>query len=265
MILFKRRYRDKSAVVDRLWYDGIPADAPQIARSFPNTPMIGGYTDGNFAWSSADWALFPRADHIKISAIPGSATAMDADVADCETGDYNPASAAAWVREKRQRGYDRPTIYCNLSTCPAVRIATGTLLLGTDYDLWVADWTGSPHQIVFPDGRKAASTQFSSPRGGFYDESATYDSGWPHRKAPDPQASAYRHVVPPGNTHSLDWVARQRNMANYDEIVTISKSNLNAENLAVLNAYLALDQTCKFAKIPDAGMPDGMVYYTKNP
>lgn len=264
MMWFKKKYRDKSAAVDRLWYDGVPADAGAIARAFPNTPMIGGYVDGNYAWSSADWSLFPHADHILITAIPGSGASLDADVCDCETGDYTPGLAALWAREKRSRGYDRPTIYCNLSTAPSVRVATGTLLLGVDYDLWIADWTGSPHQIVFPDGRKAASTQFSSPRGGFYDESATYDSGWPHRKAPAPKGP-YRHVVPPGNIHSLDWIAKSRNMANYDGIVTLSKANLNAENLAVFNAYLALDQTCKFAKIPDAGMPDGMVYYTENP
>ena len=163
-------------------YDGIAADAAAIAKAFPNAEMVGGYVDGKFVWGPAQWGLFPKAKKVLISAIPGSSEAMTADVADCETGDYTPVQAAAWAHAKRAAGYDRPTIYCSLDVTGAVRTATGSLLLGQDYDLWVAHYTGAAHEITFPDGKTAAATQYQS--FSFYDISAVYDSGWPHRKAP---------------------------------------------------------------------------------
>lgn len=247
----------------RTMYDGINSDAPAIARAFPTTPMVAGYIDGNFTWSQSDWNLFPHAVHVYITY---TASVDSGDVIDCESGDATPDQAAAWVRMRKSKGYYRPTIYCNLDTAPAVRQATGNMILGEDYDMWIAWYNGDPTQFVFSDGRKAVAKQYLSPAGGFYDKSSVYSSTWPTRTDPKPTAKGpYEHIVPAGNTHSLDWIAKQRNMKNYDEIVAVSKTKLNAVNMAVMNAYISLDNTCKNAKIDDATMPTGMRYWTENP
>jgi hypothetical protein len=67
---------------------------------------------------------------------------------------------------------------------PAVRQATGNLILGRDYDIWCADYTGSAHQVTAPGSPSAtcAATQYQSTSA--YDVSAVYDDGWPHRTPP---------------------------------------------------------------------------------
>lgn len=164
----------------RTMWDGIDTDAAGIARLSPQ--MVAYYVDGRFAWSQAEIALFPHASHVTISALGGDTAA---DVVDCEAGDTTPDSAAAWVRKRRAAGYHRPTVYCSRSVIPAVRKATGSLVLGRDYDIWCADYTGTAHQVTssVPGGVTAAcaATQYKSTPG--YDMSAVYDDGWPHRTA----------------------------------------------------------------------------------
>lgn len=248
-------------------YDGLNSDASAIARAFPNAKYVAGYVDGLYVWSSADWELFPHATHIRISAIPGSSTALTADVADCETGDYTPAQAAAWAVAKRKAGCFRPTIYCNLSTAPAVRAATGSLVLGVDYDMWLADYTGRPFEYTFSDGRKAVLTQFSD-AGGFYDESAVYDSGWPHRSAPKPPVPSgpVRHVVPKGNTMSFAALASSRNMRE-DSFLTEqagfhTSGHLSDAHYNVLATMKAAGDASNDAGLPRPALVQGTVYYT---
>ena len=64
-------------------YDGINSLAPGIAREFPNATRVAGYDNGRYAWTQADWDLFPHADHIHISV---TADANLGDVLDVETG-----------------------------------------------------------------------------------------------------------------------------------------------------------------------------------
>jgi hypothetical protein len=155
-------------------YDGIRADAPLIHSAFPAPAMVAGYLDGRYAWTTTEWGLFPHAVHVEIAVF--SAT-TGGDVIDCESGDATPAQAAAWVRKRKAAGYDRPTVYCSRSVVPAVRQATGTLALGRDYDIWVADYTNAAHQVA-----GCAATQYQNT--AHWDVSAVYDDGWPHRKAP---------------------------------------------------------------------------------
>lgn len=249
----------------RTMYDGLGRDAEAIAKAFPGAQLAAGYVDGLFVWSQAEWDLFPHAQHVRITAIPGSSAAMSADVADCETGDYTPDSAAAWAHAKRAAGYDRPTIYCNLSTSEAVRVATGSLVLGVDYDLWIADWTGSSHSIRFSDGRSAAATQFES--FSFYDISSVYNDAWPVRSShnpPPPPKGPFRHVVPAGNTESLYKVAQDRNMPDSDEIISLTEANLGSLNLTAFQGYLAYTEDALAANMPHPAMGEGLVYYTKN-
>lgn len=246
-------------------YDGIAGDAAAIARAFPTAPMVAGYDDGRFAWGTAEWNLFPHAFHIHIAVF---ASTNSGHVLDVETGDATPDQAAGWIRMRKAAGIERPTIYCNLSTAPAVRVATGSLILGQDYDMWVADYTGSPHEIVFPDGRKAAATQWQS--FSFYDASTVYDDAWPHVKSsgppppPPPNGPPFRQVVPAGNVATLEDIAIDRGWA-LDKLVAYSLPNLDPAHAAVLNTYLALFNACTAAPGTSKPVaPTGLVYYTVN-
>jgi hypothetical protein len=165
----------------RLMFDGINSDASAIARNFPGAALVAGYIDGLFQWGQADWNLFPHAVHVQIAI---SASSNAGDVIDCENGDATPVQAASWVRKRKAAGYYRPTIYCNMSTVQAVRQATGNLILGRDYDIWIADYDGSQSDVY----KGAAAKQYLSEAD--WDFSVVYDSGWPHRTAPKPPAPA---------------------------------------------------------------------------
>jgi hypothetical protein len=169
----------------RLMYDGVRSLAAGIHHSFPNAAMVAGYDNGLYAWTTAEWNLFPHAVKVHISI---TASANTGDVLDVEQGDATPAQAKAWIEMRKRAGLYRPTIYCSRSVIPAVRQATGNLVLGRDYDIWAADYTGQPHQVVAPGTPSAlcAATQYINTTG--YDASVVYDDGWPHRSAPKPPA-----------------------------------------------------------------------------
>lgn len=168
----------------RLMADGIGGsftDPQAIRDRFGPGVYAAGYIDGAFAWSADQWDLFDPARRIRIS-VTGEG---DWDAVDCETGDLTAAQAAAAVRRRRSEGYDRPTVYCGRAVIPEVRFATGDLVLGRDYDLWAADWTGQPHRVDAGGGLVCAVTQYVSDPA--FDLSAIYDPGWPHRTdAPPP-------------------------------------------------------------------------------
>lgn len=156
----------------RTMYDSVTArDIPASAG------MVGGYIDGKYAWSPADWARFDHADKVRIVI---SAKTNDGDVLDVEPGDATPAEAAGWIRMRHAAGYARPTIYTLLSWVDQVHAACK----GLDYDLWVAHYTGKPHTEA-----GAVATQYADPAtsGGHYDLSLVVDDAWPHRHvAPAP-------------------------------------------------------------------------------
>jgi fibronectin type III domain protein len=162
-------------------YDGINSDAAAIARKFPSAAMVAGYINGKFAWSQSDWNLFPHAKHVTISI---TASADAGDVLDVEAGNATPAETGGWIGKRKVSGLFRPSIYCSRSVIPAVRQGTGSYILGRDYDIWVADWTGSPHEVTAPGSPSAtcAATQYENTAS--YDVTAVYDTGWPHRGAP---------------------------------------------------------------------------------
>jgi hypothetical protein len=155
-------------------YDGISMDAAGIAKLNPK--YVAGYLDGAYAWTSAEWALFPNA--VKVQVVI-TASANEGDVLDVETGDASPDQTAGWIEMRKAAGYYRPTIYCNLSTVEAVRTGTGKYVLGTDYDLWVADYDDSTAQVY----AGAVAKQYKTTSG--YDANIVFDTSWPHRKAPE--------------------------------------------------------------------------------
>lgn len=178
---------------DVLMYDGINSLAAGIARQFPQAAKVAGYVGGLYAWSQADWDLFPHADKVRIAV---RASTDDGDVLDVEQGDATPDQAAGWIAMRHAAGLYRPTIYCSRLVIPAVRQRTGSYILGRDYDIWVADYTGQPHQVAAPGlpAAMCAATQYESTAD--WDASAVYDPGWPHRQPAQPAP-----VIPaPGGT-----------------------------------------------------------------
>lgn len=171
----------------RLMYDGINTLAAGIAATIPDAAMIAYYVDGNYAWNAAEIALFPHAVHVPIAV---HAATNNGVVLDVENGDALPQQAGEWIKMRKAAGVLRPTIYCSRDVIPAVRAGTGAYILGRDYDIWAADYTGSAHQVAAPGTPPAtcAATQYESTP--HYDISAVYDDAWPH-VAPSP---------PPGPT-----------------------------------------------------------------
>lgn len=167
----------------RTMYDGVSSLAAGIHKDFPAAEVVAGYVNGHYAWDANDWAYFPNAQHVLISV---DYTADVGDVIDCENGDATPAQAASWVKLRRAGGMYQPVVYTSLSNVAAVRDATGSLKLGTDYSIWVADWTGDPHQITESDGIKISATQWESTSD--WDISTIYDDPWPIRVNPTPGA-----------------------------------------------------------------------------
>jgi hypothetical protein len=184
-----------------LMYDGINSLAAGIARAFPGAAKVAGYVNGRYAWSQAEWALFPHADHVTISV---TASANAGDVLDVEQGDATPDQARGWIAMRKAAGLYRPTVYCSLSVVPAVRAATGSYILGRDYDIWVAKYDRSPSEPPAPGLPPArfAAKQYESDAD--WDISAVYDLEWPHRVPPGLPApgglSGTPHV-----TGNLSW------------------------------------------------------------
>lgn len=158
-----------------LMYDGVNSLAAGIAREFPAAAKVAGYVNGTYAWSQAEWNLFPHADHVTISV---TASADAGDVLDVEPGDATVSQFLGWIEMRKADGLFRPTGYCSLSFVAAVRAATKSLVLGRDYDIWDAHYDGS----TTPDFPLAVAKQYRSTAN--FDVSMVYDTGWPHRKPP---------------------------------------------------------------------------------
>jgi hypothetical protein len=158
--------------LSRTAYDGINTDAETIKKIIKPGDVVMYYIDGRYAWSAAEIALFPHNLHVTITVLGGNA-----DVADCETGDMTPEQAATWVVKRKAAGYDRPTIYRSLAGMPDIRKATGSLVMGKDWDAFVADYDRVPTQVY----AGAAAKQYKNTAG--YDVSEIYDDAWPHRSS----------------------------------------------------------------------------------
>ena len=131
---------------DSITPNRIPADAPIVASyvdgMWPNYPQLKG--------------THPNAIHVSIAVFPQD----DAMVLDIESGDATPAQAPAWVVRQRARGIE-PTVYCNVSTYPAVRQAFMDAKVALP-PWWAAKYTGQP---FMQSGSVATQYQDNSPMG----------------------------------------------------------------------------------------------------
>jgi len=172
-----------TAISYTLMRDGIATLAAGIARDFAGEPRVAGYADGPYAWSQAEWDLFPGVNHVKIAV---RASFNGGDVLDVEKGDATLHEAPGWIDMRHAAGLYRPTVYCSLSAVPAVRAATGHRILGRDYDIWVAEYTTRATPPAVPGLPPAGYAAWQRKSTGAWDESLVLDQGWPHRSPGHP-------------------------------------------------------------------------------
>lgn len=115
----------------RLLFDSVtPAAIP------PGAQMVGGYVNGAYTWSSADWNRFPGAEQVRINVTgdPSLGNALDV-----ETGDATPGQAPRWYDARHAAGIRNLAVYCNRATLPAVNAAMGA----RPFYRWIATLDGT--------------------------------------------------------------------------------------------------------------------------
>lgn len=137
-----------------------------------DTPVVAGYGDGRFQWSSAGWARFPNAVKLSIVCFPQSI----GDILDIETGCAAPADAPDWCDLFARPGRRAPSLYVNRSNWGTVRSAVGSRRV----DYWVAtlDGTQSIPGAVAVQYCGASDSNDPCRTSGHYDESVILDPAW---------------------------------------------------------------------------------------
>lgn len=85
---------------------------------------------------------------------------------------------------------------------------------------------------------------------------------WPRPAGAAP--GPYRHLIPAGFNHSIDWLAAARN-TTVDHLVARSLTYCNSAHQSIINAYMAMRAGLKAVGEPSPVLPEGFVYYTVNP
>jgi hypothetical protein len=127
-----------------------------------DTPVVAGYGDGLYMWSSSDWARFPNSITLSIVVDP----AHQGDVLDVETGDAAPSDVPGWCDRFNRPQRRCPTVYVNRSNWAACRAAVGNRRV----DWWVSTLDGT-QQVP-----GAVAVQYTDT--GAYDESVILDPTW---------------------------------------------------------------------------------------
>jgi len=154
-----------------------PSGIPRTAR------MVGGYVDGRYRWSAAQWGMFPNAVKVRIAVDPAT---NDGHVFDGPPDNATWPQVVSWVVMRRHAGAD-PSVYTDLDQWPIGRQAFNNAGVAQPH-WWIAYWDGS---TVVPPG--AVAHQYTD-RSDIYDISAVLDY-WPGvdpapSPAPPPPAPA---------------------------------------------------------------------------
>jgi hypothetical protein len=197
-------------------YDAIAPDS--IPADVPPPDYACGYVDGNWPSYHAMAQRFPKAVPVSITAIPGSAPGLDAQVCDCESGDYTPQQAALWAEARTARGVT-PVIYCSLSEWPNVQMA-----VTVKAEWWIAAYPGNgPYLYPGSIGHQWIDR-------GSYDESVFLDGWVPGKPLAQPlppetedmdnptfvRWAFLNYVVrQPTSTEFTDWVTWLNNVPTY--------------------------------------------------
>jgi hypothetical protein len=138
--------------------------------------MVAGYANGRYANYVALKRRFPRAVVLGIS-VRGTDLHGLAHVLDIENGDATPAEFHPWAVSMADQLVHRPTAYIEASRAHEI---VALAPAGSVPDLWLADWTGEPHELTVP-GAHVVAVQFAAPGAGSpgdYDLTAVYDDSW---------------------------------------------------------------------------------------
>lgn len=120
-------------------------DSTDVGQIPARAAAVAGYVNGRWPTFPTLAVSHPHAHRLSI-AVTASA---DAECLDVEKGDARPDEAAAWVKRQHARGIQRPVVYCNLSTAPAVLVALGFAQIERHhFRLWTAHYTGKPHRCT---------------------------------------------------------------------------------------------------------------------
>ena len=125
--------------------------------------VVMGYIDGDYKWTDAMWQQHDAAEKVTVTVFGD----IRANVADVEHGNMTPDDAAVWIHDKQAAEHKGATVYCNLSTRPAVEEACH----GLAYYLALADPTGVAHDLP---GTVFVQWHF----GQHYDVSQVSDQEW---------------------------------------------------------------------------------------
>ena len=158
MVSFQAGNKMAKTVPVTMYDSATPDNIPTSAQ------VVAGYIDGDFAWPADAWDRWPGADRVLIT-VSGSLTG---NVADVENGDMTPDQARGWIEAKQAAHHRGCTVYCNRASLRSVWAACR----GHAYYIWVADWTGSPHEIA-----NTIATQYQN-NGDQYDLTMIYSQQW---------------------------------------------------------------------------------------
>lgn len=116
-----------------------------------NSPIIGGYINGNFAWAKDDWARFPGAQQLRINVtgIPARGNTLDV-----ERGGASPANCVSWWESITWLPPERRIIYVGRDQLPSVMERMGT----RPFMLWLATLDGTTPSMYA--NRKVDLVQF---------------------------------------------------------------------------------------------------------
>jgi len=174
----------------RVMYDAAYTGWQTLQLTVPNPVMLGYGT----TWTGPQIATIPSTT-IKIPIDTDGSHASTTVVADVEGGMITTASvAASWInaRNALPGGYavNRPTLYMAVSgsyykgagsDVITPLASTYGLVVGTDYDLWLADATGTlPGSPIVTNGVACVATQYRNytQNGASYDTNVVWDSTW---------------------------------------------------------------------------------------
>jgi hypothetical protein len=158
----------------RLMHDSVRASAiPTDAE------VVGGYVDGAYAWSAADWNRFPDAVKVRISAV---GTNVNAHVFDVEVGCiWPPAKVVPLVVAARKLGID-PTVYVNETNDWGPTRAAFDAAGVAHPHWWVANYDGRYVNNVWITGvpADAVGKQFANPpMVGYHADLSYVRDVWP--------------------------------------------------------------------------------------
>jgi hypothetical protein len=126
-------------------------DSVNPAGLLPGNQVYAGYGAGTFADMTQIKSRFPGKKYLEITPFVGPG-----DCLDVETGDATPADAKPFIEQWNPVNTNKPVIYANMSTMPAVKAAL-VGILRSRYYLWVALWDGNPAIPPGYDGKQYAS------------------------------------------------------------------------------------------------------------